>query len=155
MDTHSEERLAHVHPALALRVRAVCAALLQQHGYEFRIVQGLRTFAEQDELFKVGRTKPGHVVTNARGGQSNHNYGLAVDLCPFKGGQPQWNDVRAFAYLGSEAVKHGLEWGGHFHAIIDQPHVQLPGLSVAQCLARYRTGGLPLVWSEADRHLPK
>lgn len=40
----------------------------------------LRTFAEQDALYAQGRTKKGAKVTNAKGGQSYHNYGLAVDI---------------------------------------------------------------------------
>src|SRR6478609_5661733 len=45
-----------------------------------RIVQGLRTIKEQDDLYAQGRTKPGKVVTNARGGSSFHNYGVAFDF---------------------------------------------------------------------------
>lgn len=45
-----------------------------------RIVQGLRTFEEQNALYAQGRTKPGNKVTNARGGSSYHNYGLAIDF---------------------------------------------------------------------------
>jgi hypothetical protein len=42
-------------------------------------VQGVRTFAEQDALYAQGRTRKGLRVTNAKGGQSYHNYGLAAD----------------------------------------------------------------------------
>ncbi|HVG34723.1 MAG TPA: peptidoglycan-binding protein, partial [Pyrinomonadaceae bacterium] len=65
-----------VHPELAKRVRMLIDNLAKA-GMQIEVVQGLRTFAEQDALFAQGRTKPGKVVTNARGGQSNHNYGLA------------------------------------------------------------------------------
>ncbi|MFJ5622021.1 M15 family metallopeptidase [Peribacillus loiseleuriae] len=44
-----------------------------------QIPDGYRSIAEQDKLYAQGRTAPGKVVTNAKGGQSNHNYGLAVD----------------------------------------------------------------------------
>jgi peptidoglycan L-alanyl-D-glutamate endopeptidase CwlK len=40
----------------------------------------IRTFAEQDGLWEIGRTKPGKIVTNAKGGYSYHNYGLAKDI---------------------------------------------------------------------------
>ena len=46
-------------------------------GLSARLISGTRTFAEQDRLYAQGRTEPGNVVTNARGGQSNHNYGIA------------------------------------------------------------------------------
>ena len=40
---------------------------------KIRIVQSLRTIEEQNELFAQGRTKPGKIVTNAKGGSSYHN----------------------------------------------------------------------------------
>ena len=45
-----------------------------------RFAYTLRTFAEQDALYAQGRTKGGLKVTNAKGGQSYHNYGLAIDI---------------------------------------------------------------------------
>jgi peptidoglycan L-alanyl-D-glutamate endopeptidase CwlK len=45
-----------------------------------RFAYTIRTFAEQDGLYALGRTKPGKVVTNAKGGDSYHNYGLAFDI---------------------------------------------------------------------------
>ena len=146
MNQASQNRLKKVHPELATRVTQLIEALATQ-GHTIEVVQGLRTFAEQDELYKQGRTKPGQVVTNAKGGQSNHNYGLAVDLCPFVNGKPLWNDNQTFVLIGSEAVKRGLEWGGSWKKLIDKPHVQLPGLTVNQCLALFKKGGLEKVWA--------
>ena len=71
----------------ASALRRVVADLASQ-GVIVEIVQGLRTFAEQDALYAQGRTGPGAIVTQARGGESNHNYGLAADLCPFTDGKP-------------------------------------------------------------------
>jgi peptidoglycan L-alanyl-D-glutamate endopeptidase CwlK len=82
--------------------------------------------------------------------QSNHNYGLAVDLCPFVDGKPQWNDNSGFIGIGAEAARHGLEWGGSWKKFIDKPHVQLPGHTVSQCLRYYNKGGLKNVWA----HVP-
>ena len=45
---------------------------------------GYRSSREQDELYKIGRETPGSKVTNARGGQSFHNYGRAIDWVPLK-----------------------------------------------------------------------
>jgi len=103
--------LTKLHPELAKRVTSLISELTNQ-GLAIEVVQGLRTFEEQNELYKEGRTKPSQVVTNAKGGQSNHNYGLAVDLCPFVNGKPQWNDNEGFIQIGVEAAKHGFEWGG-------------------------------------------
>ena len=146
MNTASKNRLAKVHPKLAAGVTKLIEALATE-GMTVEVVQGLRTFAEQDELFKQGRSKPGQIVTNAKGGQSNHNYGLAVDLCPFVNGKPQWNDNNGFVRIGAEAAKQGLEWGGSWKKFIDKPHVQVGGLTIAQCAALFKNGGLEKVWA--------
>ncbi len=86
-------------------------------------------------------------MTNARGGFSNHNFGLAVDLCPFENNQPQWNDDAGFNAIGVAAKHVGLEWGGSWKKLVDKPHVQLPGLSVAQCRILFERGGLQAVWA--------
>ena len=153
MNNASENRLKKIHPELASRIRTVVAALAQS-GINIEIVQGLRTFAEQDDLFRQGRTKKGLVVTNARGGQSNHNYGLAVDVVPFVNGKPNWNAPNSiWMAIGQEGGKLGLEWGGNWKKFIDKPHLQLPGLSIKQCLTLFRKGGLNAVWAEATRLL--
>jgi hypothetical protein len=149
MNEASKKRLLAVHPELARRVQLVIL-MLEKPDRQIEVVQGVRTFAEQDALYAKGRTKPGQIVTRARGGQSNHNYGLAVDLCPFVKGKPDWNaPFELWAMIGNAARIQRLEWGGDWKKFIDKPHVQLPGLSIAQCQALYRKGGLPLVWERA------
>lgn len=146
----SKERLRAVHPALAEKVRQVCETL-DRDGLNIQIVQGLRTFAEQDALFAQGRTKQGLKVTNARGGSSFHNYGLACDLCPFVDGKPDWDNLKAFAKIGDEAEKLGLEWGGDWVKFKDRPHVQMPRISIKTCLQIYNANGgkLQKVWDAA------
>jgi peptidoglycan L-alanyl-D-glutamate endopeptidase CwlK len=58
------------------------AEALAGRGMDALITDAFRTFPEQDALFAKGRTTHGDVVTNARGGETNHNYGMAVDLYP-------------------------------------------------------------------------
>jgi D-alanyl-D-alanine carboxypeptidase len=146
MNDSSQKRLTKVHPELAARVREMIDVLATL-GHSIEVVQGFRTFAEQDQLYAQGRTKPGHIVTDAKGGLSNHNYGLAVDLCPFINGKPNWTAAPSVWFaIGSEATKRSLEWGGNWKKFIDKPHVQLPGLTVKQCLALYKKGGLERVW---------
>src|SRR5688572_33248443 len=94
MKPSSEKRLQQLHPALASAVRAMIADLEAQ-GTAVEVVQGLRTFAEQDALYAKGRTTPGAIVTQARGGESNQNYGLAVDLCPLTHDKPDLNGPMA------------------------------------------------------------
>lgn len=154
MDQASEKRLSKVHPLLAERVRHLVGLL----AADYRVVQGLRTYEEQNDLYAQGRTKPGQKVTNARGGFSNHNFGLAVDLCPFDAnGNPDWNNLAAFKEIGKYVHEMGgLEWGGDWK-FVDRPHFQLPGLTVSLCRELYDKGGLDAVWqkvSELNGGLP-
>jgi D-alanyl-D-alanine carboxypeptidase/Putative peptidoglycan binding domain len=151
MTPASESRLNKVHPELARRVRMLIDTFAQT-GVQIEVVQGLRTFAEQDALFAQGRSRPGQVVTRARGGQSNHNYGLAIDVVPYANGKPNWNAPNSiWSAIGAEAEKLGLEWGGDWKRFIDRPHVQLPGLTIKQCFVLFKKGGLEAVWAAASR----
>ena len=153
MKPASEKRLQQLHPALVSVVRAMIADLAAQ-GTVVEVVQGLRTFAEQDALYAKGRTAPGAIVTQARGGQSNHNFGLAVDLCPFTNDKPDWNAPMAvWAAIGAAAEAHGLEWGGQWKKFLDKPHVQLPAMTVRECARHYQAGGLDAVWATASQKI--
>jgi peptidoglycan L-alanyl-D-glutamate endopeptidase CwlK len=151
MKPASEKRLQQIHPALASAVRATVADLARR-GIVVEVVQGLRTYKEQDDLYAKGRTTPGPIVTQARGGQSNHNFGLAVDLCPFTNDKPDWNaPMSVWAAIGAAAEAHGLEWGGQWKKFLDKPHVQLPVMTVKECAGCYQAGGLDAVWSTASK----
>ena len=153
MSPHALKRLSAVHPELKRRVEILLRQLAAQ-GLTVEVVQGFRTPEEQDALYNQGRTKSGKKVTNAKRWQSNHNYGLAVDLCPFVEGRPNWDaPFSVWQQIGRTAEGLGLEWGGRWAKFRDLPHVQMPGLSVAQCYALYQKGGLPLVWERASRAL--
>ncbi len=94
------------------------------NGITVNIISGLRSFQEQDALYAQGRTSPGNIVTKARAGHSVHNFGLAFDVGIFEGSRflgesPQYKAVGA---LGLEL---GLEWGGNWRTIVDEPHFQL------------------------------
>lgn len=153
------------------------AETLAARGMKALIADGLRTFAEQDKLFEIGRRGvAGEAkVTNARGGQSNHNYGLAVDLYPVlrdsKGKERVFTEVprnasvefgRAFAAIqnaiGDVSEALGLFWGARFAGLVDTPHVQLLAqhdMSPKECLAVFRANGddLTAVWDEATRRV--
>ena len=55
------------------------------------ITQGFRSTAQQDALFAQGRTTPGAIMTKAKGGQSAHNFGLAVDVTLVTPRGDDWN----------------------------------------------------------------
>jgi len=131
----------------ALALQARCAAL----GCEYRLTSGVRTFAEQDTLYAIGRTTgtKGAFVTKARGGQSYHNYGVAVDFVRITNSSADWSRA-AYSALGAEAKALGLEWGGNWQ-FIDVPHVQLP-VCLGDLQAAYKTGGIQAVWAWLDSH---
>ncbi|WP_370514461.1 M15 family metallopeptidase [Alteribacillus sp. YIM 98480] len=52
----------------------------EERGINVVITEGYRTLEEQNNLYEKGRSQPGSVVTNAQGGESYHNYGLAIDF---------------------------------------------------------------------------
>ena len=93
-------------------------------GITIRIMMPVfRTIAAQDALYAQGRTSPGSIVTNAKGGSSFHNYGLAIDICEVKeDGTIDWNYNNG--ELDEIAKKYGLEWGGDWHTK-DRPHFQI------------------------------
>ena len=129
----------------------------------FHLFMALRTFECQDELYALGRTKPGKIVTNARGGDSLHNYGLACDFVldgmPEKPGV-QWSwDTKAdfkangrgdWMQMGEIAESCSLEWGGRWKRMPDLPHIQNTyGLTLNELKEIYRAGhGIKAVWAE-------
>lgn len=92
-------------------------------GVVIRMTDGFRTFERQNELYASGRTKPGPIVTNAKGGQSLHNYGVAFDIVI----EGVWYDTRSplWARIGSLGESLGLTWGGRWSSFPDFPHFQL------------------------------
>jgi peptidoglycan L-alanyl-D-glutamate endopeptidase CwlK len=129
--------------ALARRFVTKANGEVLPKGVEIRIISGTRTYAEQDALFAIGRSKPGNKVTNARGGYSNHNFGIAFDIGVFINGgyQPEsmWYNT-----LGPVGESVGLEWGGRWKSFTDTPHYNLKtGLSMEQ-LRQRKSRGLPI-----------
>lgn len=150
MDKISLERLSLMHP----KVRSEAINLLEEvnkvlTGKAFvRVTQTLRTIAEQDALYAQGRTVRGKIVTNARGGSSYHNYGLALDfVLVLNGGSISWDTNKDFDGDGipdwMEVVaifkKAGWTWGGDFRTIVDKPHFEKSfGFSTSQLFEKYK-----------------
>lgn len=93
-------------------------------GINIKIISALRTYEEQNELYAQGRTKPGGIVTNARGGHSNHNFGIAFDIGVFEGSKYLTASPK-YKAVGALGIDLGLEWGGNWKTIVDEPHFQL------------------------------
>jgi len=123
VDARSEKVIATLLPP----AQPLARALVQKsalNGIQIKIISGLRTYDEQNALYAQGRTAPGSKVTNARGGYSNHNFGIAFDIGVFEGTRylPESPKYKAAGVLGMEL---GLEWGGNWKTLVDQPHFQL------------------------------
>ena len=136
----NEKSIAKLHPQVRDKIRKFINDVYTKHQVQLVIVQDYRTYAQQDALYAKGRTASGSVVTNARGGQSNHNFALAVDVFPLwedgklhmdvKSDQKNIKILKKIAPIGKGI---GLEWGGDWKSIIDNPHFQLKtGKTMAQ-----------------------
>lgn len=127
METKSIDRLNQLHPkirekALAAYKEAVRVTPVGVHPY---ITQTLRTFAESDALYAKGRTTKGPKVTNAKAGQSFHNYGLALDFVNQVDGKTPWVVDENWMKVVRVFKKHGFVWGGDFKSIPDAPHFEM------------------------------
>lgn len=130
----NDERKVRFRKGLSTLYLPIYDFLCQELPPEWAPFQGIRTVDEQDQIYMLGRTRPGKIVTNAKGGQSPHNYGCATDWTIFLAGQPQWmgdKDLRWLAY--SQAIeKVGARWGGDWSGThgsnrtdFDKPHNEL------------------------------
>ena len=94
-------------------------------GIVARIISGTRTYSEQNALFRRGRFgNPPPQVTKARGGQSNHNFGIAWDIGIFENGAYRGSSIK-YRRAAEVGLAPGVEWGGHWTTFKDEPHYQL------------------------------
>lgn len=177
-DFDKRHKLDAVHPALKRKVIQL-AERLAAMNMNFLITDGMRTFAEQDALFRQGRklvdgnwvvVQPAKIVTRSPGGLSNHNYGLAIDSYPVISGRvfteipdnataqfrQRFNAIQRA--IGEEGEAVGLVWGGRWTSPHDPPHLQLfsqNDMHPRACRDIFRNNGnsMAAVWAEADSHL--
>lgn len=122
-DKRSEANIATLVPNAQKQARAFLQEVLDA-GIKARIIGGSRTFAQQDALYAKGRTKPGTKVTNARGGFSYHNFGIAWDIGIFDADGKYMTQSDDYEKAGAIGRSLGLEWGGDWPGIVDMPHFQ-------------------------------
>lgn len=124
-------------------------------GIEIIITDGFRSFEEQDAIYAQGRTREGNVVSNAKGGESFHNYGLAIDFAL----QTEDDVIWDLEYDGNEngesdwmeivdiAKDLGFTWGGDFRGFKDYPHFEMRfGLSIRELKRGERPEEGPVVY---------
>lgn len=102
------------------------------------ITQGYRTFAESDKLYQQGRTTPGEIVSNAKAGQSWHNYGLAVDIGLIINGKQSWKVDQNWMTVVNIFKEHSFTWGGDWKGFKDYPHLEMKfGHTLSELLAKH------------------
>ena len=115
------------HPQLQEAFKQL-AAKCNAQGLTIGLGECFRTVAEQDDLYAQGRTKPGNIVTNARGSSysSQHQWGIAFDFYRNDGKGAYNESGDFFRRVGQIAKSIGLGWGGDWTSIVDKPHIYLP-----------------------------
>lgn len=121
-------------------------------GIYVQITSGYRSNAEQTRLYNQGRTTPGNIVTNAKAGQSIHNYGLAIDYALLSpSGVMHWdikrdmnaNQVQDWFEVAAIGKSMGFQWGGDWKSFVDYPHLDMQrGMSLAN-LAKGKRPTIP------------
>ena len=137
MDLITIERIKEAHPDYRAQLQQQYkeANNLLGKGARLRFAYVYRSNALQDKLYSQ---KP--KVTNAKGGQSIHNYGLAFDIVLLYDNdgngtfeEASWSTIRDFDKDSKadwmEIVNYfkskGWEWGGDWKSFKDAPHFQL------------------------------
>lgn len=122
--------LNELHPAVKRRALAFISAC-DADGITLLITSTYRDNASQDALYAQGRTIPGAKVTNARAGQSWHNWGLAFDVVPLRHGKPVWGttgaDGELWQRIGLIGETCDLEWAWRWSKFREFPHFQFTG----------------------------
>ncbi len=142
-DPRSETNIITLTPKVQVLARQFLG-ICKNRGLDVRIISGTRTYAEQDALYRKGRygnKEPR--VTNARGGSSNHNFGIAWDVGLFQNGK-YLTTVNPYKQLATLALPQlpNLKWGGHWTSFPDYPHYehQVNGHGIAQVRQLFETG---------------
>lgn len=109
------------------KVAILCSSFIEKckkNNIDIIITSTYRDIDSQNALYAQGRTAPGKKVTNAKGGQSFHNWKVAFDFCPVVNGKPNWNDVALYTKCGEIAESVGLEWAGRWKTFKELAHCQ-------------------------------
>lgn len=145
-DQRSEKNIATLH-IKAQKLAREFMARATTGSLTVKIISGNRTYAEQNALYRKGRFgNPGPRVTNARGGESNHNFAIAWDIGLFQADGTYLagntdDELREYERVFDRVSQQPLEWGGNWKKFKDRPHYQVPtGKDVATVRALFEAG---------------
>ena len=132
------DRLNTLQPTLQAKFYELKKAAWDNLQISIFLASATRTFDQQNQLYQQGRTTRGPRVTNAKPGQSWHNFGLAFDIAIWKGETLVWNIPNS---LGAAGENCGLVWGGRWEGFRDICHFQLTqGLTLGAANTRWPGG---------------
>lgn len=140
VDDRSEKNIATLLPEVRPYARALIRAA-KAEGIDAKVISGTRTYEEQDLIFAQGRTRPGKIVTKARGGYSNHNFGVAFDIGIFNGSD-YLEDSPLYDKVAKLGKAIGLSPGAYWTNFKDKPHFEYNprGYTLAQMRDRKANG---------------
>lgn len=143
VDSISMGRLNTLHPRI--RQKAIDAyteaCRITPVGVHPFITETTRSFERSAQLYNQGRTTPGPIVSNAKAGQSLHNYSLAIDFMLQINGKSSWVVDANWIKVANVFKKYGFSWGGDWTSFKDYPHVENRlGYTVTQLLAKHNAG---------------
>lgn len=123
-DENGNVSLKKIHPFLEKKIEHL-KQLCIEAGIPIKIVEDIRSFQRQDDLYSRGRTTSGNIVTNAQGSDysSLHQWGITFDVCINIVGDA-YNDEK-LKKVGEIGKSIGLDWGGDWENFVDMPHFQL------------------------------
>lgn len=141
-DSISEKNIEKLHPKVRDKAREFVNKVEKDLGIKVRVTSTLRTYEEQNALYAKGRTTAGGIVTNAKGGQSNHNFGTALDIVPIVDGKADWKTTAdTWSKIAKVGKEIGFSWGGDWKSFTDKPHFEMTfGNSLAQLRQKYESG---------------
>lgn len=123
--------LNELHPVVKSKAESLLK-LAKQQNIDLVITSTYRDDESQAALYAQGRTKPGLIVTNAKPGQSWHNWRCALDVVPIRNGKPVWGttglDGDLWRKVGEIGESVDLEWAGRWTGKLrEMAHFQYTG----------------------------
>jgi peptidoglycan LD-endopeptidase CwlK len=128
-DATNNAKVAQLDPRMRAQANLTLNASAM-NGTPLRVTETYRSNETQNRYYAQGRTTPGRIITNARGGESPHNTREAMDVYPLVSGQAAVNtpaSAPVWAKIGATGKAAGLHWGGDWPRFKDKPHFELPG----------------------------
>ncbi len=126
LGTRSQARLSTCHPDLRRVIER--AAELAPPDLDFTVLEGVRTYAQQQHYVRIGASK---TLKSRHLAHPIDALSRAVDIAPYVNGQVSWAwplyyRLQRIVKLAARQLGVPIEWGGDWIRFKDGPHWQLP-----------------------------